>query len=144
MPDEIRDALREARAGSSGTIEDTTWRDRLAERFGARWKIVRLLADKRGKLSVAANQAGQLPRAAKPKRRATASSGGGSGGTGGPTTVGTQPGLIQARQSKVGGGIPTSSSCERRTSGQGECLQPGCRTIRNIRRERSSSLRTIP
>lgn len=107
MPDPIREALREARAGSSGTVEDTSWRDRLADRFGARWKLVRLLADRRGKLTVAANQAGTLPRAAKPKQRATSSSSGGKGGTAGPTTVGTQPGLIPAKQTKVAGGIPT-------------------------------------
>jgi hypothetical protein len=107
MPDPIRDALRSARAGSSGTVDDKTWRDRLADRFGARWKLARLLADERGKQNVAASQAGKLPRAAKPKRRVKPSPSGGKGGTSGPNSVGAQPGLVPAKQTKIAGGIPT-------------------------------------
>lgn len=107
MPDPIREALREARTGSSGTVTDNTWRDRLADRFGARWKLVRLIARKTGSLAVAPSQIGTLPRAAKPKKRIKPGTGGGPGGTTGPKTVGTTPGAIPAAKTKVGGGIPT-------------------------------------
>jgi hypothetical protein len=108
MPDPIRDALHDARSGTSGTITDTAWRDRLADRFGSRWKVARLLADKRGKDSVTPSRPGSLPRAAKPKKRnASRASGGGGGGTDGPDSVGVQIGLVNATRKKVAGGIPT-------------------------------------
>lgn len=107
MPAPIRRALREARAGTSGTLDDTSWRDRLADRFGARWKISRRLADERGSSSVIPRQPGSLPRAAKPKKRITSSAGGSSGGTDGSAAVGSQPGPVPAKLTSVAGGIPT-------------------------------------
>lgn len=108
MPDAIREALRAARAGASGSVTDNTWRDRLADRFGARWKLVRLLARKTGSLTVAPTHAGTLPRAAKPKKRMTTTSGGGGrGGTTGAAAVGYVHGSVPATKTKVGGGIPT-------------------------------------
>lgn len=107
MPDPIREALRAARAGASGTVADNLWRERLADRFGARWKLVRLLARKTGNLTVAPTNAGTLPRAAKPKKRTRKGTGGGTGGTTGAATVGTAPGAVPAAKTNVGGGIPT-------------------------------------
>jgi len=42
MPDAILAAISAARSGGDGTIDDAAWRRCLAERFGARWKIVKL------------------------------------------------------------------------------------------------------
>jgi hypothetical protein len=106
MPEPIREAIRAARAGGSGTVMDETWRQRLADRFGARWRIFKLRARKGGKLSVDAAQAGSLPRTAKPKHH-HGDTGGGSGGTGGAPNTGSQPGKVAAAKTKVAGGIPT-------------------------------------
>ena len=48
MPTEILAAIKQARASGDGTIEDPTWRDRLADRFGSRWRITRLGTRKGG------------------------------------------------------------------------------------------------
>jgi hypothetical protein len=50
MPDELLAALKSARQGSSGTITDQEWREKLAERFGARWRIAQLRARQAGSL----------------------------------------------------------------------------------------------
>src|SRR5439155_18880431 len=42
MPGEILSALRAARHGSSGRLTDADWREKLAERFGSRWRVSRL------------------------------------------------------------------------------------------------------
>lgn len=47
LPQEIRDALAAAGPSSgTGTLSDTRWRDRLADRFGNRWKTLRWLLGK--------------------------------------------------------------------------------------------------
>src|SRR5262249_16385248 len=58
MPDEILNAIKLARANGEGTITDATWRERLADRFGSRWRIVRLRARPGGALSVAPTSGG--------------------------------------------------------------------------------------
>jgi hypothetical protein len=64
MPEEILRALKEARRGSSGTISDEEWRERLAEKFGARWRIARLRARKSGSTLLDPSKNGQpLPKA---------------------------------------------------------------------------------
>jgi hypothetical protein len=42
MPDELVRAIKAARQGSSGAITDTEWREKLAEKFGSRWRVQRL------------------------------------------------------------------------------------------------------
>ncbi len=42
MPDDVREAIRQARGTSSGSIDDPTYKDRLAEKFGDKWKSVRI------------------------------------------------------------------------------------------------------
>ena len=42
MPDDIVAALKEARHGGSGEFTDNEWRERLADKFGSRWKVPRL------------------------------------------------------------------------------------------------------
>jgi hypothetical protein len=39
MPDELVAALSAARSGMTGTLTDVQWRERLAERFGERWRL---------------------------------------------------------------------------------------------------------
>ena len=48
MPEELVEAIRQSRTGEDGTIEDEFWRNRLAERFGTRWKIPKLRPDTNG------------------------------------------------------------------------------------------------
>jgi len=49
MPEPILQALRLARKGEPGTL-DAEWRDRLAERFGARWRLARLRVRRGGSM----------------------------------------------------------------------------------------------
>jgi hypothetical protein len=108
MPDAIREAIREARSGGSGTLDDDSWRQRLAERFGSRWRIVKLRARKGGNLTVDANQTGTRPHT--PRRRKRNGNGGGGtggGGTTGSANTGTTPGTVAAAKTTVAGGIPT-------------------------------------
>lgn len=107
MPKALLDAIKAARAGRAGTITDATWRDRLAERFGARWRIHKLKKIIGGMLTVDPNQPGSSghPKPIK-KKKATGGTGTG-GGTGGSATIGTAPGVEPAKEAKVGGGIPT-------------------------------------
>lgn len=109
MPTEIRDAIREARAGGSGTIKDETWKERLAERFGSRWRMFKLRARKGGKLKVDPSQVGSLPRAVKRGGGSggRGGSGGQSGGTAGSRNTGSSTGSVSAARVQVGGGIPT-------------------------------------
>lgn len=105
MPEPIREAINAARAGSSGTVSDSTWRERLAERFGSRWRIVKLRARKGAPLTVDPTQSGSSPRVPKGTRSGTGGSGGG-GGTGGALNTGSKPGALTAVKTKVAGGIP--------------------------------------
>lgn len=107
MPEEILAALRAARAGESGSVTDNAWRDRLADRFGSRWRMFKLRASKKGKLSLDATQAGSRPRPAKRKNKGKGGSTGGGGGTGGSPNTGREAGPVPAVRSRVAGGIPT-------------------------------------
>ncbi|MEM9405872.1 MAG: hypothetical protein AAGA81_07540 [Acidobacteriota bacterium] len=105
MPDDIRSAIREARGSEAGSIEDDSWRDRLADRFGSRWRIRRIKAGS-GPASVDPDAPGTMPRKAKKIVRSS-SGGGATGGLSGTPAVGTRPGRLQGRSSLVAGGIPT-------------------------------------
>jgi hypothetical protein len=107
MPAELRTALKAARAGREGTIADTAWRERLAERFGARWRIHKLKAALGGLLTIHSTEPGTAGRP-RPVKKSTGHStgGGGGGGTGGKPAIGTTPGVEPAKMSSVGGGIP--------------------------------------
>ncbi|HEY2479964.1 MAG TPA: hypothetical protein VGI17_14715 [Solirubrobacterales bacterium] len=107
MPAEIRDAIRAARAGGSGTIADESWKERLAERFGSRWRMFKLRARKGGPLKLNPDQAGSMPRAVKRSSGANRQGGGKAGGTGGDRNTGSSSGTISAARVQVGGGIPT-------------------------------------
>lgn len=107
MPEAIRDAIRAARGGASGSIEDAQWRERLADRFGSRWKIERLRPDPGGTETLDPAQPGSQPRPTVRPAPTQSRNPGGSGGTGGSNTTGTQPGPLRAAKTKVAGGIPT-------------------------------------
>jgi hypothetical protein len=69
MPDAIKDAIAEARSDVSGTIDNAEWRERLAERFGSRWRIPRIRVAKNGTHPVDPTQEGTRPRITKVVRR---------------------------------------------------------------------------
>jgi hypothetical protein len=105
MPEPIRAAINAARAGGSGSVTDPTWKERLAERFGSRWRIFKRRARASGTTTVDPTQSGSKPRVPK-GTRGGASGGGGAGGTGGTLNTGSKPGSVTAVKSKVAGGIP--------------------------------------
>jgi hypothetical protein len=105
MPDDILSAIKTARGGEDGSLNDPVWRDRLAERFGSRWRITKLRANKKGRFSVDATQEGTRPRVKRPKKIKRAQKGGG-GGRGGEINIGTAPGTTPATKVRVAGGIP--------------------------------------
>ncbi len=67
MPDELVHALRAVRKGESGTLDDAEWREKLAERFGARWKLARLRVQKGGSSMLDPSMKGAPVRKSKPK-----------------------------------------------------------------------------
>lgn len=62
MPEPIRRALRAQRAGVEGSIQDEDWRQRLMERFGKRWRSLRLRMMPGGPQLVVPVQPGTAPR----------------------------------------------------------------------------------
>ena len=105
MPEPIRAAINAARAGGSGSVTDPTWKERLAERFGSRWRIFKRRVRAGGTATVDPTQSGTKPRVPKGTRAGTGG-GGGAGGTGGTLNTGSKPGSVTAVKSKVAGGIP--------------------------------------
>ena len=69
MPEEIVDAIRSERAKRSGSITDDTWRKKLADRFGARWRSPRLRLAVDGSIRGVVTQAGDAARTTRVKRR---------------------------------------------------------------------------
>lgn len=107
MPDAIIDAIQDARADSDGgTITDHLWRDRLAERFGARWRISKLRAEQGGSQSVTPSQPGSSSGTTVKRKTKGTISRGGSGGTGGANNTGSKSGEVDAVKSNVAGGLP--------------------------------------
>ncbi|MDW5593910.1 hypothetical protein VSS74_06165 [Conexibacter stalactiti] len=119
MPGPIRDAIREARAGGKGTVTDEIWKQRLADRFGSRWRVLKLRASAGGRLTLAADQAGSLPRSARRVNRHKAGGSGGTGGTTGAPNTGARNGTVAAARSRVAGGIPTYVVVRRDAVGEG-------------------------
>jgi hypothetical protein len=120
MPNAIIDAIQRARAGSSGTITDTGWRERLAERFGSPWRIPKLRARKGGTLAVDPVQEGAEAKKIKKKiTRIRTGSGGGAGGRGGALNTGSAKGTIEAAQTLVAGGLPTFRAVRANEIGEG-------------------------
>ncbi len=57
MPEQIRVALNKAGPTSGGTIKDPSWRNRLADRFAARWSTLRYRKNPTGEHKIDPNQA---------------------------------------------------------------------------------------
>jgi hypothetical protein len=109
MPDAIVAAIKRQRGGEPGTLDDQVWRQRLADRFGARWRIVKLRAQSGGRLTVTPVQPGGEPvTSQRPIRKTRSESSGSSepGGARGSETLGSTVGGTPAASVKVGGGIP--------------------------------------
>lgn len=107
MPEAIRSAIHAARGGATGSIEDSKWRERLADRFGSRWKIERLRHRSNGAETLNATQPGSKPRPkVRPAPQPTNRHGGG-GGLAGKNNTGSGPGPLRASKTKVAGGIPS-------------------------------------
>lgn len=128
MPDPIKDALRAA-YHEAGTLDDRAWREKLAERFGDRWRVPKLRVAPKGDLTVDASQLGGEPvvRHKKPKKesersdetRESSEPHHSISGTGGTITIGVAPGSAPAERVKLGVNIPTY-----RTAGPEE-MEPG-------------------
>jgi hypothetical protein len=109
MPSELLDAIKQARAGDHGSITDPKWRERLADRFGSRWRISKLRARKGGRLRVTPDQEGSRPRRVKRVKRRKGGGTGGAGGAGGRSgekNTGSRSGDKPATKVKVTGGLP--------------------------------------
>lgn len=115
MPEPIKDALRAAHQDSGG-LEDRAWRERLAERFGDRWRIPKLRVTPKGDVTTDASQPGGEP-VVKPRRPRKEPDGevkeGSSEprhtvtGTQGPQAIGVAPGSSPAERARLGVAIPT-------------------------------------
>jgi hypothetical protein len=108
MPEAILNAIQAARGTDSGTLDDEAWRERLAERFGARWRIAKLRARSLAELNVDPDQSGTAAHHVRAVRSARQSNGAhsGNGGRSGDPNTGTRPGGQPAAKTKVAGGIP--------------------------------------
>jgi hypothetical protein len=107
MPDELRAAIFAARSGAAGSIEDERWKERLAERFGSRWKIKKLVMAPTGSQTTSGAQPGTAPtpKVIRPAKAVVRS--GGSGATAGEPRLGALIGQQPAALSLVAGGIPS-------------------------------------
>jgi hypothetical protein len=107
LSDEIKAAITAARSGVSGTLESSEWRERLADRFGARWRIPKIRLSHNGQVPVNPTQAGTRPRILKVVKPQTRDqSGRGKGGTGGSLNTGSRQGALFGTAKTVAGGIP--------------------------------------
>jgi hypothetical protein len=106
MPSELIAAIANARGAGVQEVGDEQWRERLAERFGSRWRIPKLRAKESGSLSFDPTQPGATPRR-RLVAAASDSSSGTRGGRGGASQVGSRPGAIPAERSSVAGGLPS-------------------------------------
>jgi hypothetical protein len=108
MPEEILEALRAARKLSSGAFSDDEWREKLAERFGNRWRLSRHRAKKGGPVSVRP----ELIRRSKRVTEGSVGSGGAAGGRGslprakGMVTYGAPGGSVEGELITESGALP--------------------------------------
>jgi hypothetical protein len=114
LPQEIIDAINEARAGDADTDLDESWRERLAERFSKRWRQIRLFADPSGTKTTDPDEAGQggvKSTKRRPKRKAKKGrngNGGQPGGNTGTDIAGKGPGSESASEREISGGLPAA------------------------------------
>lgn len=106
MPQPILDAIREARGQSTGTLDDDAWRQRLAERFGSRWRIPRLRTRPSGPLSTTIDESAHASNKKIRARRRQRQDGDAKGKSVGASKTGLSSGDQQAERVKLAGGIP--------------------------------------
>ena len=105
---QILAALKAARVGQDGKLDDVTWRERLADRFGSRWKVPKLRRRKGGPQTMDdPQQDGTRTRRRGIKKRRNGGGGGSTGGTTGKRVLGTAGNGHEADEVMVAGGIPT-------------------------------------
>lgn len=122
MPEEIREALRQARPSEEGTVDDA-WRDRIAERFGSRWRISKLRIQRGGPETVDPSQPGGVvgPDVRRKPRREHEEREQGTAKVGvlGTDRLGSDPGPKRASRALVGGGVPSYRTVHREDVGPG-------------------------
>jgi hypothetical protein len=106
MPDQILAAIKKARGTEEGTITDPAWRDRLADRFGARWRINKVRQAPDGDSLTAGDQAGTTPATGNPSTSTNHHTGGGTGGRRGPTNISSRTGTKPGKNITAAGGLP--------------------------------------
>jgi hypothetical protein len=109
MPAAIMAAITAAQTRGDGTIEDAAWRDRLIERFGSRWRHLKLRVKKGGAIPVDPTQAGTRPIITKTKKqrtKTTTTTTATTGGRGGSQNTGSRKGSARGELTKLAGGIP--------------------------------------
>lgn len=112
LPAPIREALAKAAPASSGTIKDGTWKSRLVDRFGSRWRSLRFIADPKGTEKISPTESSGVGGSSTGR-------GGGGGGGRGPGPCGPQSparpgvstktnpaGTVAARAVQTRGGLP--------------------------------------
>lgn len=106
LPTAIRKALASAGSASTGTLQDQSWRTRLVDRFGARWKALRWFLDPKGTANADADQPGGT-RGGPGSGAGTAGTSGGGGAGNGPGATGAPQGAFTwAQQPRAAGGGP--------------------------------------
>ncbi len=115
MPNELVQALRSCRQGDAGTVTDEEWREKLADKFGSRWRISRLVAKLNGGTSFDADGTTPIHPPIR-KRKINPGASGGQGGAGSsrtPRTLapsarsGKSCGSLQGELSPIEGGLPS-------------------------------------
>ena len=106
LPEPVKAAIQQARAANTD-LGDTSWMQRLKERFGRRWRVQLRVVSPSGSSSVtpASPHTDHHPRPHPPVRRSRTGAGG-EGATAGSAGAGTRPGPVQARATRAAGGIP--------------------------------------
>ena len=90
MPEPIQNAIKLARTDRDGSLHDEAYRERLAERFGSRWKIPKWRYRATGTEPGFSDQPGSQPKQRPRVVRARPFRGGGAeGGTGGKQNTGS-------------------------------------------------------
>ena len=106
LPRPIIEALKAAIPSSSGTISDEKWRERLAERFGRRWKRKTFRTSEGGTASITPTDPGTHSSIIPRSPRAKTSLSGGIGATAGQLTKGSMSGSTSASPSDSAVAIP--------------------------------------
>lgn len=105
MPPRLAEAMLKSMGAASGSIRDDKWRQRLAERFGKRWKRDMFLLLDGASARASAVEPGNRETPTRPKVK-RASPSGGTGATRGALRKGVDGSDAEARPSRVPGGVP--------------------------------------